>query len=61
MFDYHQGGQPLDPESEGYSIVLRKPWTVNTTTRVAKGEEMVIRVEKGSMRFKLGQFDSFEF
>ena len=42
-------------------IKLEKPWDVNTAGRIAKGDEIVIKIETGKMQIKLGQFDSFEF
>ncbi len=63
--NYLKDGAPLGEDEMGpkkwWTVTLKEPNEVKKTTRVAKGDEMVIKVDKGKMLIKLGQFDSFEF
>ena len=64
-FNYYVAGQPMSEDEAGPAkyrkIELENPWDAYTSGFVAKGDEIVIRVETGKMQIKLGQFDSFKF
>ena len=62
-FAYYQNGQLIEDDVplKYRTITLKNPWDVSKSTLVAKGDEMIIKVNKGKMQIKLGQFDSFEF
>jgi len=62
-FAYYQNGQPMEDDTPAKyrTITLKNPWDVDTITRFAQGDELVIKVTTGKMQIKLGQFDSFEF
>jgi len=62
-FAYYQNGQPMEDDTPAKyrTITLKNPWDVDTITRVAQGDELVIKVTTGKMQIKLGQFNSFEF
>jgi len=65
IINYLKDGQPLSEDKIGplkyRTIKLKNANEVSSSTRTANGSEMVIKVEKGKMLIKLGQFDSFEF
>jgi len=62
-FAYYQNVKPIedDTPSKYKTITLKNPWDVDSATREAKGDELVIKVNTGKIQIKLGQFDSFEF
>lgn len=62
-FAYYQNGKPMEDDTPAKykTITLKNPWNVNSATREAKGDELVIKVNTGKMQIKLGQFDPFEF
>ena len=62
-FAYYQNGQLIEDDvpAKYRTITLKNHWDVSTSTLVVKGDELVIKVNKGKMQVKLGQFDSFEF
>lgn len=62
-FAYYQNGQLIEDDVplKYKTITLKNPWDVSTSTLIAKGDELVIKVNTGKMQIKLGQFDSFEF
>ena len=62
-FAYYQNGQPMEDDTpvKYRMITLKNSWDVDTITRIAQGDELVIKVTTGKMQIKLGQFDSFEF
>jgi len=63
IFSYYKNGQPMEDNAPAKykTITLENPWDVNRAARTAKGDDLVIKVTKGKMQIKLGQFDSFEF
>jgi len=65
VYNYHEAGTPmLDNESSPVkwrTTTLKEPFDIKKTALVAKGEEVVVKVEKGKMQIKMGQYDSFEF
>ncbi|MFO8234653.1 MAG: DUF4412 domain-containing protein [Bacteroidales bacterium] len=62
-FFYSQNGQIIEDDVplKYRTITLENPWDVETPTWVAQGDELVLKVNKGKMQIKLGQFDPFEF
>jgi hypothetical protein len=65
VFDYVEAGTVMNEEQAGplkwRTVTLKDPMEVKAVARVAKGDEIVFRVQSGKMQIKLGQFDSFEF
>ena len=65
VIDYLKNGQPLGEDQIGpvkyRTITLESKGDVDKNAHSANGDRMVVRVKKGKMLIKLGQFDSFKF
>jgi hypothetical protein len=60
--DYFKEGKSSNEGQEKYRIhTLKRPGEVYKMTWSVKGDELLIKVEKGEALIKLGQFDSFKF
>ena len=65
VLEYYKDGSPLSEDEMGpvkwRTTILKEPNDFKKTTLVAKGDELVTKVEKGKVQIKMGQYDSFEF
>lgn len=65
IITFFKDGTPLSEDDQGLvkwrTITLKEPGEIDDRTISNKGDEVVFKVEKGSMLIKLGQFDAFEF